>query len=66
MKPLEPASAALHALRKLRGRDPQERWRHPSVLDFTDGVEVTEMEGTLPGELQDLFPQALDARSAKR
>jgi hypothetical protein len=25
------------------------------VLDFTDGVEVTEIVGTLPGELQELL-----------
>jgi hypothetical protein len=37
------------------GRRDARQW-HPSALDFTDGVEVVEVVGTMPAELQDLFP----------
>ena len=55
----------LDAARSLRRSDADRqdaRQYHPSVLDFTDGVEVTEMVGTLPGELQQLF--APDVKSS--
>ena len=55
MKLPEPGTAALRVLRKLRTSEPTDRRWHPSVLEFTDGVEVTEIQGTLPGDLQELF-----------
>ena len=39
-----------------RGTRRDARQWHPSALDFTDGVEVVEVVGTMPAELQDLFP----------
>jgi len=43
------------ALRRSDAELQDSRLCHPSVLEFNDGVEVTEMVGTLPGELNELF-----------
>jgi hypothetical protein len=43
------------SLRRSDANRQDARQYHLSVLDFTDGVEVTEIVGTLPGELQELL-----------
>ena len=56
------AAAAAQARKKRASQKDASRQWHPSVLEFEDGVDVTEVVDTLPGELWDLFrPSANDA-----
>jgi hypothetical protein len=53
--PADLAAAAALALQKRASRKDESRQWHPSVLEFEDGVDVSEVVDTLPGELLDLF-----------
>jgi hypothetical protein len=56
MRPTRPAPLARQvAPRRVEAAD--SRLPHPSALDFANGVDVTEVLGTLPAELRDLFPE---------
>jgi hypothetical protein len=60
--PADLAAAAAQARKKRASQKDDSRQWHPSVLEFEDGVDVTEVVDTLPGELWDLFrPSASDA-----
>jgi hypothetical protein len=48
------AAAALARKKRASQKDESRPW-HPSVLEFEDGVDVSEIVDTLPGELWDLF-----------
>ena len=48
------AAAALARKKRESQKDDFRQW-HPSVLEFEDGVDVSEIVDTLPGELWDLF-----------
>jgi hypothetical protein len=65
MKPTTPDLDPRVADRKkaVREKDDSRLW-HPSVIEFSNGVEVS--EDTLPAELWDLFPQAGGSDGAKR
>jgi hypothetical protein len=49
------AAAAEQARKKRAAQKDEVRQWHPSVLEFEDGVDVSEVVDTLPGELWDLF-----------
>jgi hypothetical protein len=53
--PADLAAAAAQARKKRASQKDDSRQWHPSVLEFEDGVDVTEVVDTLPGELWDLF-----------
>jgi hypothetical protein len=60
--PADLAAAAAQARKKRASQKDDSRQWHPSVLEFEEGVEVTEVDDTLPGELWELFrPGASDA-----
>jgi hypothetical protein len=53
--PADLAAAAALALKKRASQKDESRQWHPSVLEFEDGVDVSEVVDTMPGELWDLF-----------
>jgi hypothetical protein len=64
MKRTPPAPQAPPRAKKSgAGKDDSRQW-HPSVLEFADGVDVSEFGDTLPGEVWDLFRQ--DAPDTQR
>ena len=55
MTPADLAAAAELARKKRASQKDDSRQWHPSVLEFEDGVDVSEVVDTLPNELWDLF-----------